>query len=82
MEWKDIPQNGWLFGLKYQGPGSLQDRLICTIKDSEDITEAKSRIITEMTGIMVECAKVINHANAMRDDPACTTCNEKCGGKP
>ena len=74
MKIEDIPQNGWIYGVKLR----LKNEVLSSIHMSNDITEAKSKIITEMTDIMTECAQVIQHANAMRDDRICT-CEGKCG---
>ena len=74
MKIEDIPQNGWIYGVKLR----LKNEVLSSIHMSNDITEAKSKIITEMTDIMTECAQVIQHANAMKDDRICT-CKEKRG---
>jgi len=67
MRLKDIPQNGWIFGLKH-GRSSIESGVADAIFNSEDMTELKSRIILEMSEIMTECAQVIQHANAMREE--------------
>ena len=76
MKVEDIPQNGWIYGIKK----GLSSEVTGIINTSSDITEVKSRIITEMTELMTECAQVIQHANAMKDDKICT-CKEKGSGK-
>ena len=79
MRLKDIPQNGWIFGLEHNS--QINCRVHDAIFNSKDMTKLKSRIILEMTEIMTECAQVIQHANAMKDDRICT-CKEKRGDKP
>ena len=64
MKLKEIPYNGWFFGLSASNP---QDSTLEAIECSETITEAKKKIITEMIKIMTECATVIHHANTMED---------------
>ena len=75
MKLKDIPYNGWYFGLRYR---DIQDKTLGAIEDSETITEAKKKIIAEMVKIITECTTVIHHANTMETPKECT-CAKNCG---
>jgi len=44
MKLKDIPYNGWYFGLRYR---SIQDKTLEAIEGSETTTEAKKKIIVD-----------------------------------
>ena len=78
MKLKDVPYNGWYFGLRYR---DIQDKTLGAIEDSETITEAKKKIIAEMVKIITECTTVIHHANTMETPKECT-CAGKCGDEP
>lgn len=77
MELKDIPYNGWFFGLKCE---DIQGKTLDAIESSENITEAKRTIISNMIEVMTECTRVIHHANTMETPKECT-CAEDCGDK-
>ena len=78
MKLKDIPYNGWFFGLRCQG---VRDKTLEAIEISGTITEAKRKIIDEMVKVITECTTVIHHANTMETPKECT-CAENCGDKP
>lgn len=82
MEIEDIPkeEQEWIVHL-HHGSLSVQNEVYDAVSNSDDITELKSTIITYMSELMTECAQVIQHANAMKDDRICT-CGGKCGDKP
>ena len=75
MKLKDVPYNGWFFGLS---TSNAQDRTLEAIESSETITEAKKKIIIEMVKIITECTTVIHHANTMETPKECT-CAGNCG---
>ena len=77
MKIEDIPQNGWIFGLA-NGDPSIEDHVHDLMYTAIDVTDLKRDIISKMSEIMTECAQVIQHANAMRNDRICT-CEGKCG---
>ena len=77
MELKDIPYNGWFFGLKHR---DIQNKTLDAIESSEDIAEARKKITVNMIEIMTECTRVIHHANTMEPPTECT-CTGNCGDK-
>ena len=79
MKIEDIQQNGWVYGLKNGNP-CVEDEVKDMIYSAKNTEDAKKDIISKMTEIMTECACVIQHANAMRDDRICT-CKGKQGSK-
>jgi hypothetical protein len=79
VEIEDIPkeERKWIEDLN-RGSYYTEDIVHDTLNDSVDITEFKREIVISMAEVMTECAQVIQHANAMKDDRICT-CKEKCG---
>ena len=75
MKLKDIPYNGWYFGLSNS---NAQDKTLEAIESSKTITEAKKKIIIEMIKIITECTTVIHLANTMETPKECT-CAGNCG---
>jgi len=75
MKLKNIPYNGWYFGLRYR---NIQDKTLEAIESSETTTEAKKKIIAEMIKIITECTTVIHHANTMETPKECT-CAQNSG---
>ncbi len=80
MKLEEIPQNGWIYGLA-NGDPLIEDHVKDILHTASGTTDFRQDIISKMTEIMTECAQVIQHANAMKDDRICT-CKEKRGGKP
>lgn len=80
MKIEDIPQNGWIYGLA-QGDPFIEDHVKDVMYTALNINDLKKDIITVMSDIMTECAQIIQHANAMRDDQKCTYTGD-CGDKP
>ena len=77
MKLKDIPYNGWFFGLKHE---DVQGKVLDAIESSENIAEARKKIILNMIEIMTVCTQVLHHANTMEPPTECT-CTENCGDK-
>ncbi|MHA1287204.1 MAG: hypothetical protein ACTSPB_07335 [Candidatus Thorarchaeota archaeon] len=73
MYFKDLPTKDllWLRELKHKY-STIEDDINDAIVFAEDIPEFKSRIIHSMTEMMIECAQVIQHVNAMKTPKKCT----------
>ena len=70
MKLDDIPEKErkWIEELRF-GHCDIETEIYDALHFSSDTTGFKSDIITRMSETMTECAKVIQHANAMKDKP-------------
>jgi len=75
MELKEIPYNGWMFGLNTD---EIKDRVFEAVDKSKNTKEVKEEIIKEMVDLITECTTVIHHANTMETLKECT-CAGNCG---